>query len=205
MISNEEVTLPDPKVQGKISVEEAIYKRRSKRSYAKKPITLEQISQILWAAQGITDRERGYRSAPSPGAKYTIELYLVSGDPGVSGVAAGIYHYDPSRHVLSALKIGNFASRLMAAARDQEQIIQAAATVLISGVFKKAMVKYGERGIQYSLQESGAVGENIYLEATALGLGTVMMGAFEESAISDIIGLGGDEKPLLLMTIGNVE
>ncbi len=196
------VTLPKPLEKGSTSVEESIQRRRSCREYLRQPITLPHLSQILWAAQGVTDPSSGKRAAPSPGAKFTIELYAVVKKDGVEGLAPGVYHYEVDSHSVSLVSGGDFTSSLMAAARDQEQVGNAPVTIAILSLYERAMTRYGERGIQYAIQESGAVGENIYLEATALGLGTVMMGAFEEDRVSEILHAGNDEKPLLLMTVG---
>jgi SagB-type dehydrogenase family enzyme len=185
-----------------MSVEEAIWRRRSVRSYLRKPITLAQLSQILWAAQGITDKESGHRAAPSPGAKYTLELYVFTREKGVTTLPAGVYHYEPAAHTITRVKTGDFASSLQSAAREQEQVGQAAAIIAITGVFERATAKYGERGVQYSIQESGGAAENVHIESTALGLGTVMMGSFDDARVGQLIGTAKNEKPLLLMPLG---
>lgn len=194
--------LPKPKTDGSMSVEEAIWKRRSVREYRREPITLGQLSQILWAAQGVTDPRSGYRAAPSPGAKQTLELYVFTRKEGITGLPAGVYHYEPAAHSITRVKTGDLTLSLQSAAGGQEQIGQAAATIALTGVFGRATAKYGERGIQYALQESGSAGENVYIEATALGLGTVMMGAFNDDQVGQLIGTANGEKPLLLMSLG---
>lgn len=167
-------------------------------------MTLVQLSQILWAAQGITDKESGYRAAPSPGAKYTLELYVFTREGGIANLPAGVYHYEPTAHRITRVKSGDYASSLQSAAGGQEQIGQAAAVVAVTGVFDRAMVKYGQRGIQYALQESGCAAENIHLEAAALGLGTVVTGAFDDSQVGQLIGATKNEKPLILMPLGEL-
>jgi SagB-type dehydrogenase family enzyme len=185
-----------------MSVEEAIWKRRSVRKYLRKPITLGQLSQVLWAAQGVTDRQSGYRAAPSPGAKYTLEIYAFTREEGVVELPAGEYHYEPTTHRITRVKTGDYTSSLQSAAEGQEQVGQAAATIAATAVFARATVKYGERGIQYAIQESGSTAENIYIESTALGLGTVMIGAFDDNQVSQLIGTTKGEKPLFLMPLG---
>jgi SagB-type dehydrogenase family enzyme len=185
-----------------MSVEEAIWKRRSVRKYTRKPITLDQLSQILWAAQGITDAQSGHRAAPSPGAKYTLELYVFTREEGVKELQAGVYHYEPAKNGITCIKTGDYTSSLQSAAGGQEQIGQAAAIIAMTGIFDRAIVKYGERGIQYALQESGSAAENICVESTVLGLGTVMMGAFDDNRVGQLIGTKKGEKPLLLMPLG---
>jgi SagB-type dehydrogenase family enzyme len=185
-----------------MSIEEAIWRRRSIRKYLQRPIELEQLSQVLWAAQGITDTQSGHRAAPSPGAKYALELYVFTGERGVRALPAGVYHYEPTMHSLTSIKKGDYISSLELASGGQEQIGQAAAIMAITGVFDRATGKYGERGIQYVIQESGTVAENVHLESTALGLGTVMVGAFDDSQVGKLIGTTAGEKPLLLMPLG---
>jgi SagB-type dehydrogenase family enzyme len=185
-----------------MSVEEAIWKRRSVREYLRKPISLGQLSQILWAAQGITDTKSGHRASPSPGAKYTLELYVFMREEGVTTFPAGVYHYEPATHSITRVKTGDYTLSLQSAAGGQEQIGQAAAVIAMTGVFARATAKYGERGIQYAIQESGSAAENIHIESTALGLGTVMMGAFDDARVGQLIGTKKDEKPLLLMPLG---
>lgn len=202
MLESATVALPKPRTSGRMSVEEAILKRRSVRNYLRKPITLAQLSQVLWAAQGITDKESGHRAAPSPGAKYTLELYAFTREGGVTTLPAGVYHYEPAAHRITRVKTGDCTSSLQSAAGEQEQVGQAAATMAITGVFKRATAKYGERGIQYAIQESGSAAENIYIESTALGLGTVMIGSFDDAQVGQLIGVAKDEKPLLLMPLG---
>jgi SagB-type dehydrogenase family enzyme len=185
-----------------MSVEEAIWKRRSVRKYLRKPVTLDQLSQILWAAQGITDAQSGKRAAPSPGAKYTLELYVFVREGGVTGLQAGVYHYEPVSHIITHVKTGDYTMSLQSAAGEQEQIGEAAAIIAVTGVFERATAKYGKRGIQYSLQESGSVAENIYIESTALGLGTVMMGSFDDDLVGQLADAKKGEKPLFLMPLG---
>jgi SagB-type dehydrogenase family enzyme len=202
MLESTTVALPKPRTSGRVSVEEAIWKRRSVRKYLWKPITLAQLSQVLWAAQGVTDKESGHRAAPSPGAKYTLELYVFTREGGVTTLPAGVYHYEPAAHSITRVKTGDYTPSLESAAGGQEQVGQAAAIVAVTGVFKRATAKYGERGIQYAIQESGSAAENIHIESAALGLGTVMMGAFDDAQVGRLIGIAKNEKPLLLMPLG---
>lgn len=185
-----------------MSVEEATKRRRSIREYLRKPITLDQLSQVLWAAQGITDTRSGHRAAPSPGAKFTLELYVFTREGGVAELPAGVYHYEPASHSLRRLKTGDCTLALQSASGGQEQVGQAAAIIAMTSVFERATGKYGARGIQYAIQESGSAGENIYIESTAIGLGTVMMGAFDDDQVVQLIGAGKGERPLLLMPMG---
>lgn len=184
-----------------MSVEEALWKRKSVRRYLQEPMTLDQLSQILWASQGITDSENGHAAAPSPGAKHTLELYVIVPDGGVTGLLAGVYHYAPSTHDISLVRKGDYASSLQEAATGQGQIDQAALILVIAAVFTRATIRCGERGPVRHTGVGCAV-ENINVESMALGLGTVVIGAFDENWVGQLIGTGKMEKPLLLVPVG---
>ncbi len=195
------IDLPKPRLKGDLSVEEAILKRRSIREYSPEPLTLEEVSQILWAAQGIT-HPYGYRTAPSAGALYPIELYIHA--TNVVELEKGIYRYDPERHLLLEGRRGDLSSEIYRIGLSQEQIITAPLIVLIFGVFSRTTFKYGKRGIRYVFNEVGHVGQNIYLQATALGLGTVAIGAFYDEELRKLVGAGREESPLYIMPVGKV-
>ena len=194
------VELPFPRLKGGVSVEEAIARRRSIRSYRDVPLTLEQLSQILWAAQGITEPERRFRAAPSAGATYPLEVYVVVGEGGVKGLRAGVYRYDPLRHVLVMVKEGNLRVKLSEAALGQPWVRSAPVCLVIAADYSRTTNRYGERGIRYVHMEAGHVGQNVYLEATALGLGTVAVGAFRDEEVKSLLGI--PEDPLYIMPIG---
>jgi SagB-type dehydrogenase family enzyme len=196
------VALPPPVVRGRMSVEEAIARRRSVRHFRGKQLPLAVLSQILWAAQGITDSEGGFRAAPSAGALYPLELYVVASKGGVEGLPEAVYHYEPKGHRLTLVRGGDFGGALEAATWGQEIVSQAAASIVMVGVFSRTAGKYGRRGNQYVFQESGHAGENAFLQAVALGIGAVVMGAFGEGAVRKVIGVGPDEKPLCVLPIG---
>jgi SagB-type dehydrogenase family enzyme len=198
----ESVPLPRPSQDGVFAVEKAIARRRSRRTYLRRSITRVQLSQLLWAAQGVTDSENGLRAAPSAGALYPLELHIFVGGVGVEGLTAGVYHYETDGHRLKKTRDGDHLKELEAAALDQEVIGMSSICVVISAVFSRTTGKYGPRGRQYVHQECGAAAENVYLQATALGLGTVIVGAFTERAVSKAVGLGPDETPLCLLPIG---
>lgn len=194
----EEIRLPKPMVEGKISVEEALMRRRSVRSYKKSGLSLEQVSQLLWAAQGVNQYRR---TAPSAGATYPLEVYLVVGE--VEGLEAGIYHYSFSKHGLTKLKSGDFRVRLAQVALGQNMIQRAPIDIVIAADYERTTGTYGDRGIRYVHMEAGHVGQNIHLQVEALNLGTVMVGAFNDSAIKNVLGLR--ENPLYIIPIGKVE
>jgi len=169
------IELPSPMLDSQTSVEEALSKRRSVREYRDAPLALNEVAQLLWSAQGITSPE-GMRTAPSAGALYPLEVYLLAGN--VDGLAAGVYHYHPHEHALSKVVEGDRRAALSEAALGQEAIRDGAVVIVIAGVFERTTRKYGERGIQYVHMEVGSVAQNIYLQAESLGLGTVFIGAF---------------------------
>jgi SagB-type dehydrogenase family enzyme len=196
------VLLPGPSGNTGFALEKAIALRRSTRTFLRRPITINHLSQLLWAAQGITESGSGLRSVPSAGALYPLEVYAVVRENGVKALTAGVYRYEPGSHRMKRIRDGDHMAQLQEAALDQEAVGMSAVCIVISGVFSRTTPKYGQRGIQYVHQESGAAAENVCLEATALGLDSVVMGAFTEAVVSKTVGLGPDEIPLCLLPIG---
>ena len=193
------ISLPDPARDSQTSVENALLRRQSVRQYSSNPLTLVEISQLLWAAQGIT-RPGGYRTAPSAGALYPLEVYLVSGN--VNQLPPGVYRYHPDGHELDQVILGDVRVELSQAALSQEAVQEAPAVILIAGVFERTTGKYGERGRQYVHMEVGSAAENIYLQAVSLNLGTVFIGAFHDDQVKEALNLRPDEVPLCLMPVG---
>ncbi len=193
-----EIKLPKPRRKGVLSVEEAIYRRRSVRRYRKASLTLDEVGQLLWAAQGITS-PGGFRSAPSGGATYPLETYLVAGE--VEGLAAGLYHYKPEPHSLTIVKEEDLRRDLARAALGQGMVEEAPITIVVSAIYQRTTGRYGKRGIRYVLMEIGHVGENVHLQAESLDLRTVMIGAFEDQEVKRVLGLK-EEEPLYLMPVG---
>lgn len=191
--------LPEPAIDGRTSVEAAIHSRRSVRRYAKEPVSMADISQLLWAAQGIT-ASSGFRSAPSAGALYPLEVDLVCGQ--VAGLETGVYRYDPGTHSLTRRMSGDKRSALCTASLSQSPVAEAPAVMVISAVYQRSMRKYGERGIRYAHTEAGHAAQNVCLQAVALKLGTVHIGAFQDGDVAKVLALGEEEKPLILLPIG---
>ena len=187
-----EILLPQPKLKGKISVEEAIFSRRSIRNFTTQELTIEQLSQILWVSQGQT--KDGYRSAPSAGALYPIEIRLIKKD--------GLFKYLTSGHKIVLLSAEDFRKPLAQGALYQNSIIQAPVTIIISANYNKITPKYGQRGISYSYIETGHIAQNIHLEAVALGLGSVPIGAFDDKTVKEILLLPTENEPLYIVPIG---
>jgi SagB-type dehydrogenase family enzyme len=193
------IALPGPRTQGTRSLEEVLAARRSVRSYARSPLTLAEVGQLLWASQGITDPE-GRRTAPSAGALYPLEVYLAAG--AVEGLAPGVYRYDPQGHHLLPTGEGDRRASLATAAGGQQWVRDGAAVVVLAAVFARTEKKYGARAERYVHLEAGHAGQNVCLEATALGLATVVVGAFDDRAVQRALGLPAAEEPLVLLPVG---
>lgn len=198
--SEQRIRLPDAEFRGEVSIEEAIKKRRSVRAFGRKGLSLDDVSQLLWAAQGITGRG-GFRSAPSAGALYPLELYLVAGS--VEGLSQGVYRYRPSKHDLVLITSGDHSGPLTTAALGQRWVRRAPLVLVITGIYKRTTGKYGERGRRYVHMEVGHAAQNVYLQATARGLGTVMVGAFDDNEVQQALGLPANHEPLGLMPVGH--
>ena len=196
----EEVQLPEPRTTGSVSVEEAIQTRRSIRDFRGDSLNLAAVSQLLWATQGITDDRRALRSAPSAGATYPLEIYLIAG--AVAELPAGVYRYRPDRHSLTLVESGDRRRDVTRAALDQRWMSDAPITILLAGVFERTTGRYGERGRQYVHMEVGHAAQNVYLQAVAQGLGTTVVGAFRDRELASAIGLGAQEVPLGLLPVG---
>jgi SagB-type dehydrogenase family enzyme len=188
-------SLPSPSLKGPMSLEETLAARRSVRQFSDRPLTLEQIARLCWAGQGITEPKRGLRTAPSAGALYPIELYLVTRE--------GVDHYLPTGHKLERHADGDLRMALRGAANDQESISQAAACVVITGVIERTTRKYGERAGRFCYVEAGHVGQNILLQATSLDLAGVPIGAFDDDKVSAALKLPKDRRVLYMLAIGH--
>lgn len=197
------VKLPPPKTVGAMSVEEAISRRRSTRSFTDEPLSLQDVSQLLWAAQGLTDPVRNFRAAPSAGATYPLEVYVVVGENCVTGLASGIYHYDPHDHQIVLVLEGDMRLSLAEAALGQSSVKEASISIVVAAVYERTTGKYGERGVRYVHMEAGHVGQNLYLQATALGLGMVTAGAFDDDKVQEVLQLSEDQKPLYIIPVGH--
>ncbi len=195
------IELSEPRKSSKVSVEQAINNRRSRRSFSQEPVLLDDISQLCWSAQGITEKTHGFRVAPSAGALYPIEIFLVVGN---SDLTPGIYHYLYTDHVLESVKKGDYREELYRASVGQEWVKNAALNIVVTGIFSRTEAKYGERGRErYVFMEAGHVAENIYLQAESLALATVSVGAFYDEAIRELLSLSREYTPIYVMPIGH--
>lgn len=203
------VSLPEVNKTSAISLEESIANRRSIRSYSNAPVSLNELSQILWAAYGITKPNTlyktlrgGYRTVPSAGALYPLEIYICAGN--ISGLEDGIYWYRPDGNKLIRVVAGDQRETLCAATVGQRHFKNAAALIVISADFKRTESKYGNRGVErYVCMEAGHSSQNIYLQCTALKIGTCAVGAFNDNKVKRLMGMK-DEKPLYIMPIGKL-
>jgi len=193
------VELPEPRLESSVSLEETLLNRRSIREYSNSPLTLGEVSQLLWAAQGLTT-EWGGRTAPSAGGLYPLEIYLAVGS--VANLAPGIYKYKPEGHELIKLRDGDEREELAKAALNQTWVKAGAINIVIAAVYERTTKKYGDRGVRYVDMEAGHAAQNLYLQATALDLGMVTVAAFHDEQLRGILGMLTNETPLYVIPVG---
>jgi SagB-type dehydrogenase family enzyme len=189
--------LPAPALENGTSLEKALRLRRSVREYSSQSLTLPQAAQLLWAAQGVSDPD-GLRTAPSAGALYPLEVRAVCGN--VAGLAPGIYRYRPVAHELIQVIEGDKRKELCHASLDQPAVREAALLLVLSAIYERTTGKYGKRGIRYVHMEAGHAAQNVCLQAVSLGLGAVVVGAFEDAKVKEAISLER-EKPICILAI----
>ncbi len=196
------VKLPRPRLDGETSLEKAILKRRSVREYKDEPLAISEISQLLWAAQGVTDKDRGFRTAPSAGALYPLEVYLAVFN--ADGLKDGVYKYRPDSHELVKIVEGDKKEDLFRAALEQSSVKEAGAVIVFAAVYERTTGKYGERGRKYVHIEVGHAAQNVYLQVVSLNLGAVVIGAFDDEEVKRIMGMPENEEPLYMMPVGKI-
>ncbi len=195
------IKLPEREAAGRSSFEEILAKRRSIRAYSEKALSESDVARFLWVAQGISSKE-GFRTAPSAGALYPLELHLVAGN--VAGIEPGVYRYISEEHSLIEDVSGDLRAKLAEAALSQLMIRNAPASLVISAVYPRITSTYMKRGVRYAVMEAGHVAENIYLLATELGIGTCAIGAFEDEEVRKALKLPTNEDPLYILPLGYV-
>ncbi len=214
-VPRQEQALPEPRRAGEVSLEEVLELRRSVRAFVDTPLTEAEIGQLLWAAQGVTDPlteaeigqllwaaqgvtdDAGHRTTPSAGALYPLEIYVATSN--------GLFRYNPARHGLALHAPGDRRPHMQAAGLYQDAIGDAPAIFVIAAVYQRTEVKYGARAPRYVHMEAGHAGQNILLEAVALGLAAVPMGAFDDALLSEALALPEDQRPLYLIPVGYPE
>ncbi len=197
------VELPEPSRTGTKSLEEVLAERVSQRQFSEEPVSLSELSQVLWAAQGADlDGVTGAtRTAPSAGATHPLELFVISGaGETVTALPAGLYHYDHSRHELIPLLKGDLREDLSRAALQQGFIAEAPLSIVLAAEYERTTRRYGERGKRYVYMEIGHATQNIHLQAETLGLGSVAVGAFQDEMLKDV--LETELEPLMIVPIG---
>lgn len=197
------ISLPEPEPDGGTGVLRAIAERRSRRSFAPSSISLDTLGTLCWATQGITDASEGFRAAPSAGATYPLSIIAVVGRDGVTELDAGVYRYDPHEHALETLETGDVRADLRAACLDQSWVETAPVSLILVATPARTARQYGERGEKrYVPVEVGHAGQNLYLAAEALDLGTVTVGAFDDESVARLIALDDGEVPMAVYPIG---
>lgn len=197
----DEFSLPKPDISRGIPLNLALKSRRSHRRYSKKAISLNELSQLLWSGQGVTNFF-GFRTAPSAGALHPLEIYVAVSN--VDQLSQGIYHYKPGSHELALIIKGDHSKQLAQSASQQSSIKKAAATLIITADISRVERKYKQRAKRYVHIEAGSAAQNIYLQAVSLKLGTVFVGTFKDNEVTQFMQLPADHKPLGLMPIGHL-
>lgn len=187
------ISLPPPEHRGEMSVEQAIARRRSVRDFTPDPLGLAEISQLLWSAHGLTSRD-GLRAAPSAGACYPLEVYLAC--------RHGLFRYQPNGHALVKVSLEDPRRPLAQAAYGQSFIADAAISIIFTAVYERTTGRYGDRGVRYVHMDVGHAAQNIHLQAEALGLASVPVGAFDDAAVAEVLHLPAQEKPIYIVPVG---
>jgi SagB-type dehydrogenase family enzyme len=185
------IKLPEPDLAGSMPLEKAILLRRSCRDFLPEALTPGQTGQLCWAAQGQVGR---YRTVPSAGATYPLEVFVLSGD--------GLFHYLQEEHSLKELSVEDLRGKLASASFEQGFIAKAAATFVLTAEFARTTSRYGERGLLYVYMEAGHAAQNVHLQAESIGLGSVAVGAFDDDAVSKVLSLPDNLKPLYMIVVG---
>ena len=201
------ITLPSPALKGSISVETAIKTRRTRRSFSDQPLTLQEWGQILWAAQGITSegviKKRG---APSAGALYPLDIYLILSKRGSDASSpTGIFHYLPQKHAIEKISDKDFTKEVAEASLHQYWMAEAPGMILITAEYSRITGKYGKRGIRYAHIEAGHVAQNCFLQAESLKLNVGIVGAFEDQSLINLLPISKEHEPILILPIGRGE
>jgi SagB-type dehydrogenase family enzyme len=199
------IPLQKPSFDGKVSVERAIQQRRTIRDFRETPLSLVHLSQLLWSAQGITDPKGAGRAAPSGGARYPLDIYVVIGKKSVENVEEGIYHYMPEKHSISSVDKSDkrdLRREMGSASLGQMWMAKAPVIFVITAEYPRITGRYGDRGIRYAQIEVGHVGQNLFLQAEALGLGAGIVGAFNDAEVAKVLSVPRQHEPLLIMPVG---
>ncbi|ABN69150.1 nitroreductase [Staphylothermus marinus F1] len=196
------IKLPEPSFE--TCLLKIISERKSHRKYRKEPLALNELSTVLWSSYGCIDEDCRRRTVPSAGATYPMEIFVFVRENGVIGLEPGIYYYDPLTHSIILIRSGDQNRKLYYACLNQKWVLEAPINIVITAVYERTTSWYGRRGFRYIYMEAGHIGQNIYLAATNLGLGTVAVGAFNDEQIKTIIGLNNKYLVLYVFPIGKI-
>ncbi len=200
LVPGAEVALPAGVETSTVSLEACLKGRRSTRNYSGEPVTLQEVAQLLWAAQGVTGLG-GLRTAPSPGAIYPMRLYVAAAN--VTSLRAGVYRFDADRNVLQNVCRGDKRAKMMLAAMGQECVYECALAVLVAANYGRMRREFGEQSTRLALLEAGHIAQNFLLEAMALGLGAIGLGRLDSDAMREALCVRDDEHPLYLLLTGH--
>jgi len=200
MEDDRKFSLPEPTSTSDGCLNAILENRRTIRAFAPRPVALAEISQLLWAAQGMTSPE-GLRTAPSAGALYPLELHLVAGD--VTGLPAGQYRYMAAQQALMVVQAGDMRQLVAETALNQTWVAEAPAIVVVTAIDSRTTRKYGPRGVRYVHMEVGHASQNLLLQAVALGLGGAIVGAFDDGDLQRLLQLPAKEHPLVILPVGH--
>ncbi len=201
-LKDKKIFLPEPKTKGSVSVEETLSKRRSVRKFQDTPLSIPEVSQLLWAAYGITEKD-GRKTTPSAGATYPLEIYVVV--KNVEKLKPGLYKYDSGGHFLTNIKEGNFYNEISETTYQPQMCKSAPMIFVITAITEKTTSVYGERGIRYIFMETGHSAQNISLQGVSLGIGSVLVGAFDDDKVAGVLSLKNGEIPLYIIPVGKTE
>jgi len=195
------IALSEPSTEGGLSLWDVLQRRRSERRFQDVPLKESELSQLLWAAQGITREGRGvdFRTAPSAGALYPVETYVVVHD--VEGIEAGVYHYGVEQHQLEQLRLGDFQAATAAAALDQRIAALSKVVFVWTAIFERSKWKYEERAYRYIYLDAGHIAQNVALAAVALDLGSCQIGALYDGEANELVGVDGVRESTIYMTV----
>jgi len=196
------IIMPEPRFDSDVSLEESLLARRSTRNYSSEPLKLDEISQLLWAAQGITD-DAGHRTAPSAIALYPMTIYVVVGN--VPEILPGIYTYDPKTQSITRTADGDFRNDLTDASMGQVSVRQGAASFVFTADYDIVMSRLGKKGEMFAQLEAGHAAQNLCLQAAALELGVVTMGAIDNDKVAEVLSLPDNLTPLYVIPAGRME
>jgi len=197
------IPLPKQQTKGPVSLEQTLASRRTCRAFQTKPLLLKELAQLLWAAQGITGVNGRLRTSPSAGALYPLDVFAVVGASSVQGLDAGVYHYLPSQHGLRMITSSDLRKEAARACLEQMWMAGAPVSLVLTAEYRRIEGKYGATGRSYAVMEVGHAGQNIFLQAEALGLGAGIVGALDDAGLAKVLHLPEAHEPLIVMPVGH--